>query len=243
MADDDKGQAKLKRRDKPGEEVKVHFNPVSLQYTVTNTLKEQGKGKTAKQHVSQSTAKLTMDLVFDTTLTGEDVRATTQKIANWMNPDKDKAAPVIEFLWGVFKFGGMIEAYKETIDFFSPTGVPLRASVNLTLAQQDVVFTKDGAGETVAGKLALDTIEVPTAAGGSPSETATRAGDPSAARDIAAANGEESLRFTASASLAVSASVQLGAPVAFATGSAAFGAGIGASASFGASAGASFGAG
>ena len=62
-------------------EVLVHFNPASLQYTVANTLKDQGSGKKKKQYVSQTTAKLTMDLVFDTTATGEDVRATTNKMA------------------------------------------------------------------------------------------------------------------------------------------------------------------
>ncbi len=57
--------------------VPVHFNPANLQYTVANTLKEEGKGAKKKQYVSQTTAKLTMDLVFDTTDSGEDVRVTT----------------------------------------------------------------------------------------------------------------------------------------------------------------------
>jgi hypothetical protein len=36
--------------------VDVHFNPVSLQYAITNTMKEQGQGKSNKQYVSQSRA-------------------------------------------------------------------------------------------------------------------------------------------------------------------------------------------
>ena len=43
-------------------EVTVHFNPASLQYTVSNTLKDEGSGAKKKQYVSQTTAKLTMDL-------------------------------------------------------------------------------------------------------------------------------------------------------------------------------------
>src|SRR5215472_1636360 len=71
--------------------IPVHFNPASLQYTVANTpdpnQKKDKKGK-AVQYVSQSTAKLTMDLVFDTTLTGEDVRTITDTVAQLMQPDK-----------------------------------------------------------------------------------------------------------------------------------------------------------
>lgn len=47
---------------------------------------------------------------------------------------------MVLFEWGSFKFQGLVESYKETIDFFAPTGVPLRASINLTLASQDKVF-------------------------------------------------------------------------------------------------------
>lgn len=66
--------------------VQVHFNPASLQYTVANTLKEEGKGAKKKQYVSQTTAKLTMDLVFDTTDSGEDVRVTTNEMAKLLQP-------------------------------------------------------------------------------------------------------------------------------------------------------------
>ncbi len=37
-------------------------------------------------------------------------------------------------------FKGVVEQYKDTIDFFAASGVPLRASINLTLASQDVEF-------------------------------------------------------------------------------------------------------
>src|SRR5262245_4980671 len=95
-----------------GETVPVHFNPVSLQYTVSNTLKEEGQGKSKKQHVSQSSAKLTMDLVFDTTISGDDVRITTDKIARLMAPDDKKVPAVVLFQWGVYTFKGMVESYK-----------------------------------------------------------------------------------------------------------------------------------
>ena len=86
--------------------VTVHFNPASLQYTVSNTLKDQGSGSKKKQYVSQTTAKLTMDLVFDTTATGEDVRETTDKMARLLQPhgpSGKQIPPLVEYGWGVYR--------------------------------------------------------------------------------------------------------------------------------------------
>src|SRR5687768_15723760 len=179
--------------------VSIHFNPVSLQYAITNTLKDKGQGNKKKQYVSQSTGKLTMELVFDTTHTGEDVRVTTEKIGKFMEPDANKIPPVVTFHWGTYKFKGMVESFKETIDFFASNGVPLRSSVSLTMSQQDKVFDTAGEGQsfTPPGTLSLDDVQLPPAAipaaapapggqggdgqgGGEHSATgvATRAGDP-----------------------------------------------------------------
>ncbi len=212
-----------------GQEIEVHFNPVSLQYTVSNTL-EKGKGNDKKQYVTQSTGKLTMDLVFDTTTDGQDVRTFTEKIARFMEPDEKKIPPIIQFEWGTYKFQGMVESYKETIDFFSPDGVPLRASINLTLARQDKVFepTEKSRADTQA-ELTPEPVEVPAGSDQSPTSAATMAGDPRAARSLAAANGFETLRFPSGPVLTVGAGVQLRGPAAFATGGAGISAGAGVS--------------
>ncbi len=224
--------------------VEVHFNPASLQYTVANTLEKQGSGTKSKQFVSQSTAKLTMDLIFDTTSDGQDVRLFTEKVARFMMPDEKKVPPVIVFEWGTYKFQGMMESYKETLDFFAPSGVPLRASVNLTLSKQDEVFAPSARGEKVntAGSLGgADPGAVQTPPGRDASSLSAGAGDPRAARGIAAANGLESLRFGASISATVGASVTLGAPAAFASGSAGIGVGVGGGGGIGVSSGAGVG--
>jgi hypothetical protein len=212
--------------------IEVHFNPVSLQYTIANTLKE-GKGTKTKQFVAQSTGKLTMDLVFDTTHSGEDVRTHTDKIARFMEPDQDKVPPVVEFQWGTYTFRGMVESYKETIDFFAASGVPLRAAVNLSMARQDNVFSSDTAKDPP------EDVDVPLAAGDDATSTASRAGDPGAGRSLAAQNGQDSMRFPTGASLTVGASVKLSPPVAFASGGA--GIGVKAGAGIGVSGGAGFG--
>ena len=53
-----------------GPSVTVHFNPASLMYSVENSVPKQSGGATTVQYVAQFSAKLTMDLLFDTTDTG-----------------------------------------------------------------------------------------------------------------------------------------------------------------------------
>ena len=208
-----------------GAEVKVHFNPVSLQYSVSNSLKEEGQGKNKKQFITQTTAKLTLDLVFDTTGDGSDVRLATQQIAAFMDPEQQQGkdvAKVVRFEWGSYKFQGMIESFKETIDFFSPEGVPLRSTVNLSMAQQDKIFAK---ADTSGAKPPADAIDVPGGASADAAKTAQQAGAPAAGRAVAALNRLESVRFS-NGPLTVTGSVQLGGPAAFASGGAGFGAGV-----------------
>ena len=223
--------------------VPVHFNPASLQHTVSNTLKEEGKGAKKKQYVSQTTAKLTMDLTFDTTDTGLDVRITTNKMAQLLQPVPEgkskKVPPVVKFSWGAYSFTGMVEQYKETIDFFAAGGLPLRSSINLTLSSQDVTFEGGTSGDraSVDGSEAPEPVVVADEEGpqGGPQGAANKAGDPRAARAIAAANGSASLRFGAGAGLAVGASASVGFSAGASVG-AGFSTGIGASAGGGFSA-------
>ena len=51
--------------------VPVHFNPASLVYTVEKSRRQQGSDPKRRQFAGQFTGKLTMDLQFDTTDTGD----------------------------------------------------------------------------------------------------------------------------------------------------------------------------
>jgi hypothetical protein len=160
--------------------------------------------------MTQSTGKLTLDLVFDTTHDGQDVRTFTEKVAKTMEPvSASEAPPIVKFTWGVYSFRGMVEGYKETIDFFAPNGVPLRAAVNLTLSSQDKVFDEgphDRQADTTGGSLTAEAVRVPAGPDGA-AGVANRLGKPSVARAIAAMNGQDSVRFSAGASLSVGARV------------------------------------
>ena len=115
-------------------------------------------------------------------------------------PRRKKRRRMVEFSWGTYSFTGVIEQYKETLDFFSADGVPLRASVSLTLSSKELTFADpDRAGASVDGDVTPDTVDVAEPAGGgpqdSPASIANALGAPRAARAIAAANGAASLRF------------------------------------------------
>jgi hypothetical protein len=243
-----------------GTPLNVHFNPASLVYSVENSVAQQSGGPKKVQYVAQFSGKLTMDLQFDTTDTGSDVRTVTNQVALFMQASGNasaaaqnsappsangnssgpppKAPPVLMFQWGTYQFQGIMDSFKETIDFFSADGVALRALVSIGLSRQDQVFDEGAnlSGPTNAGSL------VPSSSSDSAQSMATRGGDPSAARQLGADNGLESLRFTGGASLQVSGGVQLNPPAAFVTApSASAGAGLSLGISVGASAGGSAG--
>ncbi len=227
------------RNDDVSEWIDVDFNPASLQLQVSNELKDT-RNNERKQYIAKTNAKLTMELQFDTTLDGQDVTQTTRKLQAFIAPpsppgqpaDRQVPPPLVLFEWGRIKFKGIAESYKETIDFFSANGVPLRASVNLTLSRQDQVFD-DAPGSAPQNGGATgddDALDTPAT---SAADVANAAESPDAARAVAQANGQESLRFGNGSPLTVSASITLKPPAAFAAGGGGLGIGLGASAGIG----------
>jgi hypothetical protein len=205
-----------------GQEIRVHFNPEKLQIDISNTLEDKGQGKEKKQYVTKSSAKLAMELIFDTTDDGSDVRLQTGRIAQLMEPGKKEGGQgsppsVVLFEWGAFKFQGLVESYKESLDFFSGNGVPLRASVSLSLAGQDKVFEQLTSGDR--SRRAEPLMQTLAAGGESLTALASRGGNPAAGRALATANAQESMRL-ATGAIAVNASISPTPPMAFASGGA-----------------------
>ena len=219
------------RNDQVSDWIDVHFNPASLQLQVSNELKDTTNNE-RKQYVAKANAKLTMELQFDTTDTGEDVTQTTHKLQAFVAPplsqqnNRQIPPPVVMFEWGRLKFKGIAESYKETLDFFSANGVPLRALVNLTLSRQDQVFDEPSSDAPENGGPMNDDLALDTPAS-SAADITNAAESPNAARSVAAANGQESLRFGSGSPLTVSASITLKPPAAFAAVGAGGGLGIG----------------
>jgi hypothetical protein len=228
-----------------GKKVKVQFNPESMKVTFANQVAEpqggdQKSGTAGRQFVGAGTTKLALTLWFDVTAMTEkpvdDVRRLTAEILHFMTPakadsdPKKLAPPGTRFSWGTFIFDGMVEGIEESLEFFSPAGKPLRASIALTMTQQKILVSKfEGTGQ------------VPSRPGQRPF---TPAPQNSSVQDMAAAQGkgddwqgmaaannvEDPLRMQPGALIDLDASVSAGAS--FGGGGADFGVG----ASFGASA-------
>ncbi|MBT9504092.1 MAG: hypothetical protein IV092_22800 [Burkholderiaceae bacterium] len=210
-----------------GETITVQFNPVSLQVEITNSASPQGGSGATTQVATQSSAKMNLELLFDTSSSGEDVRNKTRPLrATVRAPDQSNGTsseagaafvpPHIVFQWGTFMFAGIADSYRETLDFFSADGVPLRAQVVLALKEQPNEFTAlerpnpRGAASGNAFQVPSELQGLSGAAG-----VASMGGDLRAARAIAGANGELSLRFGGAKTLSVEAGIQLREAVGF----------------------------
>ncbi|MEJ2307793.1 MAG: hypothetical protein P8Z78_00590 [Gammaproteobacteria bacterium] len=131
---------------------------------------DKGKKETKGQYIEKSDSSLSLDLVFDTSVVApdihqeqqngeqvtrlihKDVRTITRQLAEFFlkspdfdDPQKRKkgkmAAPSrCHFRWGSFGFTGMISSINETVDYFSPEGIPLRATVSLSLKEDRYQF-------------------------------------------------------------------------------------------------------
>ena len=132
---------------------KVQFNPESLKVSFANQIETpQGagdqSGTPARQFVGAGTTKLSLQLWFDVTqptpegLPEEnDVRKLTQRVAYFITPIAEGTKfvpPAVRFLWGSFQFDGLMESLEENLEFFSPEGRPLRASMTVNLSQQKI---------------------------------------------------------------------------------------------------------
>ncbi|HET7017136.1 MAG TPA: LysM peptidoglycan-binding domain-containing protein [Streptosporangiaceae bacterium] len=117
--------------------IPVLFNPPEYALEVTNQFAEveiPGLGSSLLQFVRGGAPTLTMDLFFDTTGTGLDVRLFTELVVSLtdLNPHTH-APPRLLFLWGSLAFPCVLERVNEKFDYFNSIGMPLRAELSITL--------------------------------------------------------------------------------------------------------------
>lgn len=223
--------------------ITVHFNPETLKLSYTVTVKADTASKNSSdqsaQQASNSSAKLAVDLIFDTTDLFEaqqdaaDVRkqATSKIVDTFVAPPSPDGAPAGKpipakpclFLWGTFQFMGLVDSYNETLEFFSASGVPLRASVSLSLTENRYKVT--GIPSRTPGQLQ----PLPQGSQIGPALTSSGA-DPTDWRGTALANGMETPRFSNSGSVDVDAGASVTATASVAGGT---GFSVGASADLG----------
>jgi hypothetical protein len=221
-------QADLETPRSGGKRVTVQFNPESLKVNFANQIQTpQGSGGSgdsarppAVQFVGAGTTRLAVTLWFDASapLDAEmlpeaargggkldDVRKLTEQVAWFITPQPDPGdperylPPAVSFVWGSFLFNGIVESLEENLEFFSPQGKPLRASLSLKLIQPRITayrFAQSGAGN---GRGDAGTRPLTGAtAGASLQAMAAAAGRPDEWKAIASANGiEDPLRMQA----------------------------------------------
>jgi len=148
-------KAFLTRKDNPSMVVPCLFNPKELSVEKSNQFAEiniPGLESPIFQFVRGNARSVTMDLFFDTYEQGIDVRIFTDRITGWdagsmfsCLPDKAKglmdidshlhAPPICIFIWGAFIFQCIIERVSKKFTMFLPEGVPVRATLNVTLKE------------------------------------------------------------------------------------------------------------
>ncbi len=137
--------------------ITVQFNPETLKVSYANQIAQpegggDKRGAQAQLFVGAGTTKLTCQLWFDVSVPQsadekqqsavDDVRKLTNRVSFFITPkeqNKKFVPPAVRFLWGSFQFDGVMEALEESLEFFSPEGKPLRASVSITLTQQKIM--------------------------------------------------------------------------------------------------------
>jgi hypothetical protein len=145
----------LTRKDKESVKVPFLFNPKELSIEKSNQYSEvniPGLPSPIFQFVRGNARSVTMDLFFDTYEQGKDVRIYTDQITGWdagsmysklpnekkglMDIDSDlHAPPVCIFIWGAFIFQCIIERVSKRFTMFLPEGVPVRATLSVTLKE------------------------------------------------------------------------------------------------------------
>jgi len=212
-----------------GEDLEVQFNPQTLKLTYANENRGGDQpGGSGKQFVGSGTSKLAVDLLFDTTESGADVRRTTGRVAHFMgaktqpSQDNKRVPPAVAFLWGSIILRGVMDSMSETLEYFSAEGVPLRASVSIGISRRGIEFEFDSSASAAQGGPAAPGAEnggvpgstplTPARQGDSVPRMAGREGAGGDWKSIAAANNiDDPLHLSVGATIDLNARVNVSA--------------------------------
>jgi hypothetical protein len=191
-------------------------------------------GSRSAQYVDKSSSTLAVELIFDTTYidteaeqiyqrraqeqgrgleavqAGSDVRLLTKRIAErFIQPvgsgEQMQAPKRCLFQWGAFEFIGLVQSFDETLDFFSPEGRPLRATVTLRLSEDRFQFRNRDVAQAERQTPTLTTTGAQGAAGTAPAGDTLQSmpNQPGHWQDVALYNGVENPRSPVAGSLAI----------------------------------------
>lgn len=123
--------------------IPVMFNPPEYSLQKSNQFAEvtiPGLGSAPLQFVKGNVQTLTMELFFDTTDTGLDVRVFTELVVGLTAVNAQKHAPPrLLFVWGSLVFPCILESVTQRFDYFNAVGMPLRARLTVSLKGYDLL--------------------------------------------------------------------------------------------------------
>src|SRR5215831_17958916 len=115
--------------------IPMMFNPPKYELSKTNQFAEikiPGLPSSVLQFVNGNAKSLTMELFFDTSDKGADVRIHSSAVSNLTEPDPvTKAPPRLLLLWGSLAFPCFLMSVRQTFDYFNTLGLPLRATLTV----------------------------------------------------------------------------------------------------------------
>jgi nucleoid-associated protein YgaU len=173
-------------------EIPVLFYP--SQYTQQKTVnypEADTEGDHRIQFAGSKPETLSMNLFFDTYVTGEDVRIYTKKITDLM---EGNPPPVLMVVWGKINFLCVLESVTKTFTMFRADGAPVRATLDVNFKEYV------DPSNTTSNTTSQDTTKVQTVkSGDSLSSMASDVyGDPAKWRDIAETNNISNPRVLSS---------------------------------------------
>ena len=128
-----------------GSKISCQFNPTD--YDISNTARYAeklipGGRSTISQFISGESPTLSVSLLFDTYIPptidnpkedGSDVSLLTKKVVELTQIKGTlHRPPIVTFTWGSLSFKGIVTEVKQKYTLFLPSGVPVRAKLDLT---------------------------------------------------------------------------------------------------------------
>jgi nucleoid-associated protein YgaU len=124
---------------RPVDVIPVLFNPAEYTLSRRSRYAEQefsGTERAVTQFVGRDPEKLSMELFFDTSEGGGDVREHTQRVGDLLSVDSALGAPPrCRFVWGSLVFTAVLERAETRFTMFQPDGVPVRARQAVTFRE------------------------------------------------------------------------------------------------------------
>lgn len=119
------------------QEIFLQFNPAGYSVEENNEFSEKklmGLKGVIHQFTGSKKADLSLELMFDSTTLGVDVRDLLKPLDTIFEIDRElHAPPPCRFVWGSFSYEGIVSSLKKDFTYFYHDGIPGRVKLSVTL--------------------------------------------------------------------------------------------------------------